>query len=88
MLYEYRCQNKDCTELTEAYRSVENRNDAPECSHCGAWTRKIISVNYRVHADFEEYYDDNLETGIKSKQHREQVMKEKGVTEAYGKGWT
>jgi hypothetical protein len=35
----------------------------------------------------EPYYDDNLETHIRSRQHREQVMKERGVVEGYGKGW-
>lgn len=82
-IYEYRCQ--DCNEITDAFRSVSNRDDAPECS-CGGETKKIIS-SYRVHSDFAPYYDENLESYVKSKQHRKKVMKEKGVTEAYGKGW-
>ena len=86
LLYEYRCRNEDCREITEAYRSVKDRNNTPECSECGGPTRKIISIQ-RVHPDFEPYYDDNLETDIQSKQHRRKVMKEQGVTEAYGKGW-
>lgn len=84
-LYEYRCQN--CSEITEAVRSVEDRNDAPACAHCNGETRKIISLNSKVHPDFAPYYDDNLETHIESKQHRKAVMKEKGVYEAYGRGW-
>lgn len=84
MMYEYRCRK--CREITTAMRSVENRDDAPECEHCGGKTRKIISLN-KVHADCEPYYDDNLQTHIKSKQHRKKVMKEQGVSEAYGKGW-
>jgi len=84
MLYEYRCQT--CSEITEAHRSVAERDDAPECSQCGNITRKIITIQ-RVHSDFVPYYDDNLETGIQSKQHRKKVMKEKGVYENYGKGW-
>ena len=82
-IYSYRCNA--CQEVTEAFRSVSNRHDTPDCE-CGSDTRKIISP-YSVHPDFEPYYDDNLETGIKSKQHRKQVMREKGVSEAYGKGW-
>jgi len=85
-IYEYRCQSNNCKEITEAHRSVEKRDDAPECSQCGKETRKIISIQ-RVHSDFVPYYDDNLETGIQSKQHRKKVMAEKGVTESYGKGW-
>ena len=82
-LYEYRC--RDCGEITEAVRSVDERMDAPACG-CGGETYKIISA-YRVHPDFEPYYDDNLETHIKSKQHRKQVMREQGVSEYYGQGW-
>ena len=84
MLYEYRCHS--CEEITECVRSIADRNNAPTCE-CGGTTRKIISIQ-RVHPDFEPYYDENLQTGIKSKQHRKRVMKEQGVSEAYGKGWT
>ena len=84
-IYEYRCQT--CEEITEGFNSVADRDNAPPCDSCGKETRKIISL-YRVHGDFEEYYDDNLETHIKSKQHRKKVMKEKDVVEMYGKGWT
>lgn len=83
-IYEYRC--RDCGEVTTAFRRVDNRNSAPECE-CGGATRKILSLG-RVVGDFEPYYDDNLETHIRSKKHRKKVMKEKGVDEIYGKGWT
>ena len=83
-LYEYRCN--DCGGLTEAFRSIAERDNCPPCEHCGGDTFKIISAQ-RVHSDFAPYYDDNLETHITSKQHRKKVMKEQGVTEAYGKGW-
>lgn len=82
-LYEYRCQT--CKELTEAFRSVAERDNTPKCS-CGGETKKIISA-YRTHGDLTPYYDDNLETFIHSKQHRRQVMKEQGVSENYGQGW-
>lgn len=82
-LYSYRC--KSCEELTDAFRSVDDRDNAPKCS-CGGETRKIISL-YRVHSDLTPYYDDNLQSHIKSKQHRQKVMKEQGVAEKFGKGW-
>lgn len=82
-LYEYQC--RDCKEVTDEYRSVEKRDDAPKCE-CGGTTDKIIS-GYKVHADLEPYYDENLEAHISSRQHREQVMRQQGVVEGYGKGW-
>lgn len=82
-LYTYSC--RDCGHEVDAYRTVANRNDCPRCE-CGGETQKIIAAS-RVHGDMEPYYDDNLETHIKSRQHRQQVMREKGVVEGYGKGW-
>lgn len=83
-LYEYRCLK--CEALTEAYRSVAERDDCPPCPSCRGGTKKIIS-GYRVHSDLEPYYDENLETHIQSKQHRRRVMAEQGVSENFGQGW-
>jgi putative FmdB family regulatory protein len=83
MIYEYRCE--DCREITEAYRTVADRENCPPCE-CGGQTKKIIS-GYHVHGDMEPYYDDNLQTYIRGKQHRQQVMKEQGLFENYGQGW-
>jgi len=85
MIYTYRCL--DCKEITEATRSVADRNNLPECEHCGGVTKKIIAP-YTVHPDFEPYYDDNLETYVQSKQHRKKVMKERDVVELIGRGWS
>jgi len=87
VIYEYRCQDKDCRKITTAARKVADRDDPLACKQCGGVTRKIISLS-TPHPDMQPYYDPNLETHIKGRQHREQVMKEKGVSEAYGKGWT
>jgi putative FmdB family regulatory protein len=84
VLYEYRCLS--CSEITEAHRRVNERDDCPECDVCGSATKKIIS-GYRVHGDLAPYFDENLETYISSKQHRQQVMREQGVYEHYGQGW-
>lgn len=85
-LYDYRCRDGACKKLTTAVRKIAERDNAPACKHCGANTRKIISLS-RAHPDMTPYFDDNLQTYIKGRQHREKVMKEKGVSEAYGKGW-
>ena len=82
--YQYQCPT--CQGLEEAFRSVAERNEAPMCSVCSVPTKKIISA-YAVVPDLRPYWDDNLESGIKSKQHRKEVMKERGVSEKYGKGW-
>lgn len=82
-LYEYEC--RDCGAHKDEFRSVIERNNAPTCD-CGNAMAKIIA-GYRVVGDLEPYFDDNLQTGIKSKQHRKQVMREQGVTEKYGKRW-
>ena len=84
-LYSYKCQT--CSEVTDASRSIADRADAPSCAECGSNTKKIIA-KYTVHPDFAEYYDDNLETHITSKQHRKKVMKERDVVELVGKGWS
>ena len=81
--YEYQCA--DCQQITEAWRRVDDRNNCPACE-CGGETKKIVS-GYKVHADMEPYYDENLQTYIKGKQHRQQVMKEQGVFENYGQNW-
>ena len=83
-LYEYRCL--DCSELQEEYRSVADRDKTPDCNICGGITKKIIS-GYRVHGDFDPYYDENLETYVRSKQHRKHVMKAQGLEEHYGQNW-
>jgi len=83
ILYEYRCLL--CKEITEALRDIDDRDDCPPCD-CGGETKKIISA-YRVHGDMQPYYDDNLETHIQSKQHRQKVMKQQGVEENFGQNW-
>lgn len=82
-LYEYECG--DCHTHKDEFRSVAERNDAPTCE-CGTMMQKIIS-RYRVLADLEPYYDDNLEAFVKSKQHRRAVMRDKGVSEKFGTNW-
>ena len=83
-IYEYRC--RDCQKITDAYRSVVNMWEAPDCQ-CGGKTRKIITRRFSVHSDLTPYYDEHLETHIESKQHRKQVMAEQGVSEKFGQGW-
>ena len=79
MKYEYRCRDEACKKIITAIRKVEDRDDPLQCKYCGNDTRKIISLS-RPHPDMQPYYDDNLETYIQGRQHREKVMKKKGVS--------
>jgi putative FmdB family regulatory protein len=80
-LYEYECA---CGKHADEFRSVADRNNAPLC--CGKPMQKVIG-GHRVIGDVAPYYDDNLETYVKSKQHRREVMREQGVSEIYGRRW-
>ena len=82
-LYSYTCP--DCDESKDEYRSVENRNDSPDCSLCKKPMVKTIS-GYSVIGDLD-YYDENLQTHVKSRKHREKVMRDQGVQEKFGLNW-
>lgn len=84
MIYVYECP--DCGGTKEEFRKVEERNNPVNCDLCGIAMQRVIG-GHSVVGDVDPYWDDNLECGIKSKQHRKQVMREKGVYEKYGKGW-
>lgn len=81
-IYSYEC---DCGKSKDEYRSIAERNRCPICE-CGMTMQKVISRGYAV-GDMAPYYDDNLETYITSRRHRQQVMKQRDVSEIYGKNW-
>ena len=83
MLYSYQCSG--CGAIREEFRSVAARNDPLTCS-CGQPMAKMLG-GHRVIGDMKPYYDENLQAYVKSRQHRKQLMKEQGVSEAYGKKW-
>lgn len=80
-LYQYLCA---CGRTADEFRSVSERNNAPLC--CGKPMQKQLG-GHRVIGDMEPYYDENLESVVKSRKHRQQVMREQGVYEKVGKGW-
>lgn len=82
-LYAYLCDS--CNEMRDELRKVDDRNKPVICD-CGA-KMKILIGGHNVQPDIQPYYDDNLEAPIKSRKHREQMMREKGVYEKFGKGW-
>lgn len=84
MIYTYECN--ECGWQQDEFRKLETRNQCPRCDNCKSETHKIIA-NYAAIPDVEPYFDDNLQSYIKSKQHRKEVMKEQGVAEKFGKRW-
>ena len=72
--YTYSCEV--CGTEKDEFRSIAERNNGPEC--CGEQMQKIITLGYVI-TDMEPYYDENLETYVKSRQHRNEVMREHGV---------
>ena len=82
MIYVYEC---DCGKVKEEFRRMADRNNLPACE-CGKTMQRVIG-GHSVVADMAPYYDDNLETYIKSRQHRKEVMRQKGVYESFGKNW-
>lgn len=86
MIYECRCEL--CLKTEDIVRSVADRDkDLPIC--CGKVMKRVIS-RYNVVGDLDPYLDENLgdkPVWVKSKKHRERLMKEHGVYEKFGKGW-
>lgn len=83
--YEYKCPH--CSKIEEKFNCMDNHSDGPVC--CGETMRQHYG-SYHVVPDLKPYVDENIGDKpvlVKSKQHREQLMKENNVTELYGKGW-
>lgn len=84
-IYDYKCS--DCDLEQERYEKI----DALEvrCS-CGGVMRRKITTRYAVHGDVKPYIDENIAKNpvlVKNRRHREQLMKENGLSESYGRGW-
>lgn len=81
-LYEWQCP---CGKSKDEFRRVAERNRPQPCE-CGKRMARVITA-YKVVGDVAPYYDDNLESWVKSKQDRKKLMRDRGVYESYGKGW-
>jgi putative FmdB family regulatory protein len=81
-LYEFSCE---CGKTADEFRRLGDRNAPKECE-CGKLMTRVIT-SYRAIGDVDPYYDENLESWVKSKQDRKRIMREQGVSEAFGKGW-
>lgn len=84
-IYDFRC--KKCEQVKEYHAKIEEKEKTCEC---GGDMVRLITTNVMVSGDLEPYLDWHIgkePVYIKSKKHRQAVMKREGVSEAYGKGW-
>jgi hypothetical protein len=82
--YDFFCEI--CKKEQEVFMKI-SEYQAPEC--CNSKMKQRIG-NYSVIRDIEPYMDQHLGTEpiwVKSKKHREKLMKEHGVQEKFGKNW-
>jgi len=84
-VYDYKCGKCEKEDLN---RVEPYENKVLKCKCGGDKTRFFTSMN--SFGDLEPYMDQHIgehPTYIKSKKHRQQVMKENGVVEKLGKNW-
>lgn len=82
-LYSYKC---DCGYTGDHWNKMDEYEPCPKCSV----PMKRVLGGFRVIGDIDPYMDENLGTTpvlVKSKKHREQLMKQHNVSEKFGKGW-
>lgn len=85
--YDYECP---CGEVAERILPIGRRLDPQTCPACGAQMAKLVTTRYAVVGDIKPHWDENLASEpiyVQSKQHRQKLMQEHGVTEKFGKGW-
>ena len=86
-LYDYECPQ--CGEVHEHYVRMAAASFPQPCPKCKAPSRRILTRTFYAQSDLD-YVEENLGTRpirITSRKQREQLMKEAGVSENYGKGW-
>lgn len=82
-LYDFKCL-KCGSEKEILMKMVEYKR--PLC--CEQEMQRVF--NHMVVPDVEPYFDQNISHNgeyVKSKKHRQQLMKKHGVSEKFGKGW-
>lgn len=84
-VYEYQCEK--CGKRQDKINRIEDHKNGPEC--CGAVMRQHFG-SYHVIGDIQPYVDENIGDRpivVKSRKHREKLMKQFGSYEKVGKGW-
>ena len=79
-IYDYECSA--CGSIVDVWAGIE---ETEKLHCCGNWMRRLISAP-NINPDFEPYMDENLGPDpilVKSKQHRRQLMSERGLVDYY-----
>jgi putative FmdB family regulatory protein len=79
-LYDYECVN--CGTVDDVFAAVIDTT--LPCPRCDDVMTRLFSFNVNVQPDLEPYVDDQMghePVYVKSKQHRKQLMKERGLVE-------
>ena len=83
-LYPYKCK---CGHEDDHYAKI-GETKLP-CPKCGRKMARQLHGNFGINMGVGPYgyYDDNLQTYVRTNAHRREVMAEQGVSEGHGKGW-
>ena len=84
-VYEYQCTK--CGKKKDKFNRIDDHKKGPKS--CKKVMRQFFG-NYHVIGDLEPYVDENIGESpvvVKSRKHREQLMRQFGSYEKVGKGW-
>jgi putative FmdB family regulatory protein len=78
MIYQYKCD--ECGNDFDVIRSVKDYNIETFCK-CGVKARKVFSISRPIVDKTQPEYYPSLGTVVKSKYHKSEIMKKKGLIE-------
>lgn len=79
MIYEYECE--ECNIKRDVIKPVREYNTPEKCFECGKGMRKLISISRPIVDSMQPEYYHSLGTVVKSKRHRRELMKARGLVE-------
>jgi putative FmdB family regulatory protein len=78
--YEYECPK--CKHETEIIKSISNYDRDEPCGECGELMDRLISKGHFLYAEVQEaYFNHGLGCVVKNRQHKAQLVKERGLVE-------
>ena len=75
--YDFICES--CKKTSEVFCSIDDRA-GQTCEHCGGALKQQIVAPY-VPQEFVPHFDKGLGVYVNSRQHRKQIMRQKGLIE-------